>query len=100
MMHNLSNVCLLIGYDIQEVGIILADVEDEESLNGMCSRANIILNCVGPVSRILLFFLKLLHAVYMTVHINEAKIINKDSPIATCRIIELAVTSMFHKFCF
>lgn len=37
-----------IGYDIQDVGIILADVEDEESLNGMCSRANIILNCVGP----------------------------------------------------
>ncbi|XP_031555647.1 saccharopine dehydrogenase-like oxidoreductase [Actinia tenebrosa] len=31
-----------------EAHIIIADVNDEESLNIMCSRAKIILNCVGP----------------------------------------------------
>ena len=29
----------------------MADVSDESSVNAMCSSADIILNCVGPVSR-------------------------------------------------
>ena len=42
--------CLVLGYNIQDVGIIIADVGDEDSLNAMCCKAQIILNCVGPVS--------------------------------------------------
>ena len=49
--HNLF--CLVLGYDTQDVGIITANVSDEDSLNAMCSKAQIILNCVGPVSWIL-----------------------------------------------
>ena len=45
--------CLVLGYDTQDVGIITANVSDEDSLNAMCSKAQIILNCVGPVSWIL-----------------------------------------------
>ena len=41
---------LVLGYNIQDVGIIIADVGDEDSLNAMCCKAQIILNCVGPVS--------------------------------------------------
>lgn len=37
-----------LGYDTQDVGIITANVSDEDSLNAMCSKAQIILNCVGP----------------------------------------------------
>ena len=40
-----------LGYDVKDVGVIVADVSDESSLNAMCSSADIILNCVGPVSR-------------------------------------------------
>ena len=32
------------------MGVFIADVSDESSLNTMCSSAKIILNCVGPVS--------------------------------------------------
>ena len=42
--------CLVLAYDTQDVGIIIANVSDEDSLNAMCSKAQIILNCVGPVS--------------------------------------------------
>lgn len=38
-----------LGYDITDVGVIVADVSDESSLNAMCSSAKMILNCVGPV---------------------------------------------------
>ncbi|EDO47317.1 predicted protein, partial [Nematostella vectensis] len=31
-----------------EASIIIANVDDEESLNRMCSRTKIVLNCVGP----------------------------------------------------
>ena len=42
---------LFAGRDLtNEAEIILADVFDEDSLNAMCSKAQIILNCVGPVS--------------------------------------------------
>lgn len=41
--------CLLLGYDVKDVGVMVADVTDESSLNAMCSSAKIVLNCVGPV---------------------------------------------------
>ena len=34
-----------------EVDIIVADVEEPDSLAAMCKQAVIVLNCVGPVSR-------------------------------------------------
>ncbi|EDO47318.1 predicted protein [Nematostella vectensis] len=38
-----------IGKDLtHEASIIIANVDDEESLNRMCSRTKIVLNCVGP----------------------------------------------------
>lgn len=37
-----------LGYDIKDVGVIVADVSNESSLNAMCSSTNIVLNCVGP----------------------------------------------------
>ena len=42
-------VCWSLGYDVKEVGVMVADVSDESSLNAMCSSAKIVLNCVGPV---------------------------------------------------
>ncbi|KAJ7337116.1 hypothetical protein OS493_009968 [Desmophyllum pertusum] len=37
-----------LGYDVKDVGVIIADVSDGSSLNSMCSSAKMILNCVGP----------------------------------------------------
>ena len=48
-----------LGYDVKDVGVIVADVSDESSLNAMCSSAKIILNCVGPVMWTFFIFLKL-----------------------------------------
>lgn len=45
-------VCLCLGYDVKDVGVMVADVSDESSLNAMCSAAKIVLNCVGPVCRL------------------------------------------------
>lgn len=43
-----------------EVGVMVADVSNESSLNAMCSSAKIVLNCVGPVCKlpctVLVFF--------------------------------------------
>ena len=33
-----------------EVPIIIADVNDEDSLAEMSQQANVVINCVGPVS--------------------------------------------------
>ena len=34
---------------IEGVDIIIADVNDQESLEAMCAKANVLINCVGPV---------------------------------------------------
>lgn len=50
-VHLLTLVIVLYflpGYNIKNVGVIIADIGNEESLNAMCSSAKIILNCVGP----------------------------------------------------
>ena len=49
--NSFVNCFIFLGYDVKDVGVIVADVSDESSLNAMCSSADIILNCVGPVSR-------------------------------------------------
>ena len=41
-----------LGYDVKDVGVMVADVSDESSLNAMCASAKIVLNCVGPVCRL------------------------------------------------
>lgn len=51
------------GYDISQTSIILADVNDEESLSSMCRLTKMVLNCVGPVSIMMLLpSIKLFHA--------------------------------------
>lgn len=51
-------VALITGRDLtHEAHVIIADVNDEASLNLMCSSAKIVLNCVGPVSLFLVLVL-------------------------------------------
>lgn len=38
-----------IGLSLDDVGIILADVKDNESLKEMASKSTVVINCVGPV---------------------------------------------------
>ena len=38
------------GEDLNEIGIITADVNDQDSLVHCCQKGRILLNCVGPVS--------------------------------------------------
>ena len=35
---------------ISGIDIIVADVRDQDSLNSLCARASVLINCVGPVS--------------------------------------------------
>jgi len=44
----LENVEKSTGKSIQDVGIIIANVEDLESLNAMAKVSRVVLNCVGP----------------------------------------------------
>ena len=37
------------GKDYSGIDIVMADVNDEESLKSMCSQTRMVLNCVGPV---------------------------------------------------
>ncbi|XP_066961736.1 saccharopine dehydrogenase-like oxidoreductase isoform X2 [Macrobrachium rosenbergii] len=36
------------GLDLKDVGLILADVSDKESLNKMAAQSSVVVNCVGP----------------------------------------------------
>jgi len=38
------------GVSLDDVGVILADVADQDSLNKMAAQSTIVINCVGPVS--------------------------------------------------
>lgn len=42
------------GLELKDVGVIVADVNDEESLLNMAKQAKVVINCVGPVCRLLL----------------------------------------------
>lgn len=37
---------------MDDVGVIKADIEDQESLNKMAAQSTVVINCVGPVSYI------------------------------------------------
>ena len=41
-------VCCVSGEDLQDVPVIVADVSAQESLDKMCQKARLVLNCVGP----------------------------------------------------
>lgn len=41
-----------IGLSLDDVGIILADVKDNESLKEMAAKSSVVINCVGPVGLI------------------------------------------------
>lgn len=36
------------GHDLSNVGVVVADVSDDESLNAMSQKTKLVLNCVGP----------------------------------------------------
>lgn len=38
------------GLDLKNVGVIVADVNNEQSLISMAKQAKVVINCVGPVS--------------------------------------------------
>ena len=41
----------IVGWNTRgEVGIIIADSSNEESVREMCRQSRIVINCVGPVS--------------------------------------------------
>ncbi|KAK7080206.1 hypothetical protein SK128_023796 [Halocaridina rubra] len=39
------------GLSLENVGVILADVSDQESINQMAAQSTVIINCVGPYQR-------------------------------------------------
>lgn len=39
---------IILGEDITNVPVIIADVTDEKSLNEMASKTKVIVNCCGP----------------------------------------------------
>ncbi len=43
-------LCSLLASGIEGVDVVVADVNDQESLEALCSRASVLINCVGPVS--------------------------------------------------
>lgn len=43
-----SRFYLILGDDIGDIKLIMADVKDEESLKSMTSQAKVIVNCCGP----------------------------------------------------
>uniref|UniRef100_A0A0N7ZAS2 Saccharopine dehydrogenase NADP binding domain-containing protein n=1 Tax=Scylla olivacea TaxID=85551 RepID=A0A0N7ZAS2_SCYOL len=36
------------GLSLEDVGLVLADVSDQKSLNEMAAKSNVVINCVGP----------------------------------------------------
>ena len=38
------------GLSLEDVGLVMADVSDQKSLNEMAAKSNVVINCVGPVS--------------------------------------------------
>ena len=45
-----SSLAVLIASGIEGVDVLVADVADQDSLDAMCAKATVIINCVGPVS--------------------------------------------------
>ena len=45
-------LCLLPASGIEDVDILVADVNDQASLEAMCATATVIIDCVGPVSAV------------------------------------------------
>jgi len=41
---------------IEGIDAIVADVSDQASLEAMCAKTSVLINCVGPVSHILLYW--------------------------------------------
>ncbi|KAG7159546.1 saccharopine dehydrogenase-like oxidoreductase isoform X2 [Homarus americanus] len=48
LMKTLAAATKETGLNLEEVGVILADTSDQESLNKMASQSNVVINCVGP----------------------------------------------------
>lgn len=48
LLNSLASVRKQTGFNLEDVGIILADVSDQESLNKMAAQSSVVINCVGP----------------------------------------------------
>lgn len=46
----LDKVSTIVGKNLDEIPVIVADVNDEDSILKMCKQGRIIINCVGPYS--------------------------------------------------
>lgn len=46
--HMYYKLVYLLGKSVKDVGIVIANVEDTNSLNAMALKGKAILNCVGP----------------------------------------------------
>ena len=42
------HACRVSGEDLHDVPVLVADVKAQDSLDKMCQRAKLVLNCVGP----------------------------------------------------
>ena len=41
---------LILASGIEDVDVLVADVSDQSSIDAMCARASVVIDCVGPVS--------------------------------------------------
>ncbi|CAH1790808.1 unnamed protein product [Owenia fusiformis] len=48
LQQTLTTATKITGINLDDIPIIIADVKNQESLNEMCKKAKVVLNCVGP----------------------------------------------------
>ena len=50
-------VIIMMSYHLTfpEVGVIIANVDDLDSIEQMCVKAKLLINCVGPVNFLMVF---------------------------------------------
>lgn len=48
LQQSLAEVSKWVGKNLDSVPIVIADVNDEQSIKDMCSKGRMIVNCVGP----------------------------------------------------
>ena len=56
LVHLLIFACAPVASGLEGVDVVQADVGDQDSLETMCAKATVIINCVGPVSPVPTFY--------------------------------------------
>jgi len=62
IIYELGSEC-----DIRNIGLVIADNKNEDSILEMCRQAKVVVNCVGPVSFVILLFFIIEKVLYNTV---------------------------------